>query len=68
MGITVKELYKACITQMAKGNGDKLVLVTSDDEGNYYNTLYYLFQDDVEEIKQWEFDDCRNPEDIVLLG
>lgn len=68
MGITVKELYKACRNQMAKGNGDKLVLISSDDEGNYYNALYYLFQDDVEEIKQWEFDDCRNPQEIVLLG
>lgn len=68
MGITVKELYKACRTQMAKGHGDKLILISSDDEGNYYHTLYYSFQDDVEKIKQWEFDDCRNPEEIVLLG
>ena len=68
MGITVRELFKACRTQVEKGNGDKLVLVSADDEGNYYNTLYYLFQDDVEEIKEWNFDSCMNPEEIVLLG
>ena len=31
------------------------------------NRLMYPLTD-VEKIKQWEFDDCRNPEDIVLLG
>lgn len=68
MEITVKELYEACKAQMIRGNGDKLVLISSDDEGNYFHTLYYLFQDDVEEIKQWEFASCRNPQEIVLLG
>ena len=55
MGITVKELYESCKTQVEKGNGNKLILISSDDEGNDFHTLYYLFQDDVHD-------------DVVLLG
>ena len=36
MVITVKELLSACRRQVDKGNGDKVVLITSDDEANAY--------------------------------
>ena len=47
MSITVKELLSACRKQVDKGNGDKVVLITSDDEGNAYHTLFCLFTDDI---------------------
>lgn len=70
MGITVKELYNACKKQIEKGNGDKIILITSDDEGNTYHTLFQLFTDDKEDIKFVSelFQDSNNPDDAVLLG
>lgn len=66
--LTVKDLYEECKNQIAKGNGDKLVLLSSDDEGNLYHTLYYSFTDDVDEIEACMFDSTKSAEEIVLLG
>lgn len=49
---TVKDLLKACQEQIDKGNGDKRVLISRDDEGNGYHSLFYLFSEDI-----WEFTD-----------
>lgn len=48
--ITVKELLKACQEQVAKGNGDKGILLSRDDEGNGYHSCFYLFSEDVFEF------------------
>lgn len=39
--ITLRDLYAAIAREMAKGNGDKIVLVADDDEGNGYHPIYY---------------------------
>ena len=71
-GITVKELKMACDYLIRKGYGDKTVLLSSDDEGNEYHTLYYTFLTDKEEIRQLReygmFHDNNNAEDVVILG
>lgn len=41
--ITVKELYKDCEKQIKKGNGDKVIMISDDDEGNGYHYLWYSF-------------------------
>ena len=41
--ITVKQLLKACKEEVAKGNGDKHILISGDDEGNSFHELFYLF-------------------------
>lgn len=48
--ITVKELLEACKEQVAKGNGDKGILLSRDDEGNGYHSCFYLFSEDVFEF------------------
>lgn len=70
MGLTVKELYEACKEQIEKGNGCKTVLISGDDEGNNYHTLFQLFTDDRNEIEFVSelFQDNNNPGDVVLLG
>lgn len=70
MGVSVKELLSACRKQVDKGNGDKVILITSDDEGNAYHTLFCLFTDDIEDIQGVSglFQDSNNPEKVVLLG
>ena len=34
--ITIKQLLKACKEEIAKGNGDKYILISGDDEGLAY--------------------------------
>lgn len=67
---TVKELLKACQEQVDKGNGDKGILISRDDEGNGYHKLFYLFSEDI-----WEFTDpgemCMSEDDFnnsIILG
>ena len=33
----------ACKEEIAKGNGDKHILISGDDEGNSFHELFYLF-------------------------
>lgn len=42
-GITVKQLAAYCRKAIANGNGDKRILISSDDEGNEYHELFYQF-------------------------
>ena len=69
-GITVKELYEMCREQIVKGNGDKHILITSDDEGNSYHTLFYAMDDNIENIRyalSIEYDN-HTEDEAVLLG
>lgn len=42
-GLTVRQLMAACRNEIAKGNGDRHILISSDDEGNSFHELWYLF-------------------------
>ena len=39
--LTVKDLFNQCKAQIAKGNGDKKIMISQDDEGNGYHYLFY---------------------------
>ena len=45
LGLTVKQLKTFCNEQIKKGNGNKHVLISCDDEGNGFHTLFYAFSD-----------------------
>ena len=49
--ITVAELYARCKIQMLKGNADKTILISSDDEGNSFHQLFFAFADDITAIE-----------------
>lgn len=70
--MTVKELYDSLHQEILAGNGDKTILISSDDEGNSYHTLWYTIQSDVDEIRKIKesvgFQGDNNPEEVVLLG
>ena len=71
-GITVKQLRTFCNKAIKEGNGDKTILISSDDEGNSYHTLYYEFITDkkiIDELHNYGlFHDNNNSDDIVILG
>lgn len=70
-GITVNELLKSCQEQVAKGNGDKYVLITDDDEMNGVHTAFYTLTDDhnlLTEAIEIEHDHSHTVDEVVLLG
>lgn len=69
-GITVKQLLKACEEQIALGNGDKHILISDDDEGNGYHTLFYLFttSPDMLDVAIELEHDSHQKDEIVILG
>lgn len=40
--ITINELAKALQKQIQAGNGDKKILLSSDDEGNEYHEMFFM--------------------------
>jgi hypothetical protein len=69
-GLTVKELKMCCDEAIKDGYENKTVLISCDDEGNGFHTLYFGIITDKEEIKSYDylFHDNNNPNDVVLLG
>lgn len=51
LGLTVNQLYSFCKKQIDKGNGNKHIIISDDDEGNGYHTLFYQFTDNTEELQ-----------------
>ena len=43
--LTVADLKKMCDYQIKKGNGNKKILISNDDEGNGFHELFYAFQE-----------------------
>lgn len=41
--MTVKELAALCLQEVEKGNGDKKIVISDDNEGNGYHGLFYGF-------------------------
>jgi hypothetical protein len=68
--ITVKELLKACQEQVAKGNGDKGILLGCDEDGDRFNPCVYLFSEDVFEYVTPESLGMTNKElgECIILG
>lgn len=70
--LTIKDLKRFVDKQMEKGNEDKFIVISDDNEGNGYHGLFYGFTDDVEDIKMLGdmiYDSVEdNPNKIVILG
>ena len=68
--ITVAELYARCKIQMLKGNADKTILISSDDEGNSFHQLFFAFADDITAIENLKhaLPLETDPSKVVLLG
>lgn len=79
--LTIKDLYYECQKQIVKGNGNKTIMISSDDEGNSYHYLWYSFTtiEQMEEpvvigTKEYksDFEYCdekvAKKEDTIILG
>lgn len=66
--ITVNDLYEMCDIEIKCGFGDKVILISDDDEGNGFHTLFYGFTTNGFRHMSNLFHDRNNPDDVVLLG
>lgn len=41
--LTVKDLLAICKKEVQKGNGDRIIVISDDNEGNAYHGLFYHF-------------------------
>lgn len=64
--ITVQDLMMLCKAQVMKGNGNKKVLLSNDDEGNGYHQLFYTFTEDVAGNDTWG--EIEHPDEYIILG
>lgn len=65
--ITVNELKKLCDFEIVKGNGNKKILISQDDEGNGYHYLFFAFTP-VEEVQSCIYDEKITDKDYIVLG
>ncbi len=71
--ITVRKLKDLCNEQIRKGNGDKKILISDDDEGNGYHSLFFPFTDKPKDVKMLLDSTYHEyygdkPEELVILG
>lgn len=67
----VKELMKLCLNQIKKGNAEKTIYISSDDEWNDYHELFYWFSklEDVyvDDYRLEDIERYHKKEDVILL-
>lgn len=69
MIITVNELLSLCEEQKSKGNGNKKVYISTDDEGNYFHPLFFGFTDKKDDIEAYgRMGSIDETEGVILLG
>lgn len=67
--ITVKKLKALCDLQIKKGNGDKKILISDDDEGNGFHSLFFSFTETVNDFKDAIYHiDEKDLKDYIILG
>lgn len=73
--LTVKQLYKECKKLIDAGKGDKIIMISRDDEGNGYHYLWYSFTpaedilDDPYGYMESDFDkNIAEMDDTIILG
>ena len=51
--LKIQDLYKLCEKEIKKGNAQKLIVISDDNEGNGFHGLFYGFTEIDEKEKEW---------------
>lgn len=70
--LTVKKLLELCKKEIKQGNGDKLIVISDDNEGNGFHGLFYAFtqvkgKENQDFYKDLLNDTCETDLDNLLL-
>lgn len=73
--ITIKQLKHFCNIEINAGNGDKVIMISNDDEGNGYHYLYLdfitpleLIENGYEEIADYIDKKIASIKNTIILG
>ena len=66
--MTVKELMEFCKKAIAEGHGDKMIVISDDNEGNGYHGLFYQFTDAHDFVDAIYDSQSTDPDKIIVLG
>jgi hypothetical protein len=66
--MTVKALMEFCKEQIAAGNGDKMIVVADDNEGNGYHGLFWQFSPADDFVDIIYDSKSTDPNKIIVLG
>lgn len=66
--MTVKALMEFCKEQIEAGNGDKMIVVADDNEGNGYHGLFYQFTEADDFVDAIYDSKSTDPNKIIVLG
>lgn len=61
---TVNDLLTFCKDEISRGNGNKKIYISQDDEGNGFHPMFYAFTSTKENVEAYGY----NPDEIILLG
>lgn len=65
--ITINQLKKLCNEQIKKGNGNKVIMISDDDEGNGFHYLWYAFTEPDWYIQEID-EEIAKAEETIILG
>lgn len=72
--LKVRELHYFLGEEIKKGNGNKELYVTTDEEGNDYRPMWFAPTSDPKEVEDFMritcsgLRNCKDPKNAVLLG
>ena len=68
--ITVKQLKEYCEEVIKAGHGNKVIMISQDDEGNGYHYLWYSFCEPTEVYMTEDMinEQIAKMEDTIILG
>lgn len=69
--LTVNDLLKICKKEVERGNGDRKIVISDDNEGNGYHGLFYHFtiiEENEKEYFQIYDSTTDNINEVIILG
>lgn len=67
--LTIKDIYEECKQLIKDGNGDKVVMISNDDEGNGYHYCWYSFTTATDLVDDYMIDNnIAEKKDTMVLG
>lgn len=69
--LKVQDLYKLCEQEIKKGNSQRLIVISDDNEGNGFHGLFYGFTEINEKEQEYYpiYDSVEtNHKKIIVLG
>lgn len=66
--LTIKQLYKLCVVEIQRGNADKKIAISDDNEGNGFHGLFFGFTN-ADEFEGQIYDSAETDvKKLMILG